>query len=775
MSNRTRAALLFGWAWAVAGVVSSCEGPGSQPQASRAAESAAAPSPAPRPEAVLAAAVLPAAPAPARADDRVLEQIASTLNFSLGKPAGVWVAPDGREVLFRRSEARSFVSDLYAFDVASGRERQLLGAQTLLGGAEEHLTAQERARRERMRLVTRGITSFSASRDGTRLLVPLSGQMFIYERGSAKARALPAPGSVIDPTLSPDGACVAFVVDSDLYVARVSGDAPAQKLSRRASDAIENGVAEFVAQEEMDRQHGYWWSPDSTRLAYQRSDLSHVEALHIADATHPEQPAASFRYPRVGTPNAEVSLGVIGVAGGATTWVDWDRAEYPYLAAVSWQPNAPLTLLVQNRAQTAEKLLAADPKSGRTRELLSESDAAWLNLDSSELMPRFTPDGSAFLWSTERNGGWELELRSASGALVRTLVPKELGYRALAGLDERRMSAWVVASADPRQRHVYRVPLDGSAPVPLTQGESSSDVRVNDATGVHVLVTRDRNGTTRQLVRGPDDVVAGELASVAESPAAPPRPELIDVSIEGRQHYAAVLRPRSFQPGHRYPVLLSVYGGPHANMVSLDPNAYLLDQWYADGGFIVVRADGRGTPGRGRDWERAIEKDLIGVALADQIAILRAVASERPELDLDRVGVTGWSFGGYFSVMAVLLRPDVFRAAVAGAPVTDWRNYDTHYTERYLGLLSDDAAPYDASSALTHASQLSRPLLIVHGTTDDNVYFKHSLDLAQALFRADRPFELLPLAGFTHLVPDPVVRKALSHRVFDFFRAELGG
>jgi dipeptidyl-peptidase-4 len=762
MSIRMRSGWRFALICGLSSALSACEGPGERREASPPAE-------APRP--LEGSSV--AAPAPSRADDGVLEQIASTLNFALGKPAGVWVAPDGREVLFRRSPARSFVADLYAFDLTTGQERQLLSAQTLLGGAEERLTTEERARRERLRLVTRGITSFTASRDGSRLLLPLSGQMFIYERSSGKARSLPAPGSVLDPTLSPDGGSVAFIVDSDLYVGSVSGTPP-RRLTERGSDAIENGVAEFVAQEEMDRSHGYWWSPDSTRLAYERSDASQVETLHIADATHPERPPTAFRYPRVGTPNAQVSLGVIAARGGATTWVEWDRTEYPYLAAVSWEHGAPLSLVVQNRAQTVEKLLVADPESGRTRELLEERDAAWINLDASDPMPRFTADGKAFLWSSERNGGWELELRSADGGLVRTVLPKELGYRALVGLDDRRACAWVIASPDPRQRHVLRVPLDGSAPTSLTQGESMNDVRVNDATGVHVLVTRDRGGATHQLVRRADDSVAGELTSVAESPAALPQPELVSVAIEGRQHHAAVLRPRSFQAGRRYPVLLSVYGGPHVNMVTLDPYAYLLDQYYADGGFIVVRADGRGTPGRGRDWERVIKKDLIGIALADQIAILQSIASQRPELDLDRVGVTGWSFGGYFSVMAVLLRPDVFKAAVAGAPVTDWRNYDTHYTERYLGLLSEDAAPYDATSALTHASLLTRPLLIVHGTTDDNVYFKHSLDLSQALFRAERPFELLPLAGFTHLVPDPVVKKALSHRVFDFFRARLG-
>ena len=290
------------------------------------------------------------AAAPARADDALLEQIAGTLNFNLGRPAGIWVAPDGKEVLYRRSPPRSFVSDLFAFDVATGTERRLVTAESLLAGAAEQLTAEERARRERMRMVTRGITSFSASEDGARLLIPLSGRLFVLERSStpevtpataAPARELRAAGTVIDPTLSPDGRLVAYTIDSDLYAGGVSGE-PARRLTFRESDAIENGVAEFVAQEEMDREHGYWWSPDSKWIAYQRSDASRVETLHVADATHPEQAATAFRYPRVGTPNVDVTLGVISSAGGKTTWIEWDRTELSYLAAVTWQKNAPL-------------------------------------------------------------------------------------------------------------------------------------------------------------------------------------------------------------------------------------------------------------------------------------------------------------------------------------------------------------------------------------------------------------------------------------------------
>jgi dipeptidyl-peptidase-4 len=705
-------------------------------------------------------------------DDTVLEQIASTLNFSLGMPAGLWVAPDGGEVLFRRSEPRSFVADLYSFDVATGRERQLLSAQQLLGGGAEKLSVEERARRERMRLVTRGISSFTADEAGLRFLVPLSGRLFVLERKGGAPRELKAPGSVIDPSLSPDGRSVALVSRGDLYVLDSMGKGSARRLTRRASENVEHGLAEFVAQEEMNRLHGYWWSPDSRFIAYQKSDLSRVQSLHIADATHPEQGALSFRYPRVGTPNADVTLGVIGVGGGRTVWIEWDRKAYPYLARVVWQKNAPLTLVVQNRKQTEELVLAANPVTGKTRTLLVERDPAWVNLDDSEL-PHWTHDGKSFLWSSEASGSWELALHHADGSPGRTLVPASLGYRSFAGIDEEHHAAWVIASADAREAHVYRVPLDGSPAERITQKPGEHALRASEGSGAFVLQSRESDGQRRTQVRRSDGSLAGELGSRAERPSSLPLPEFCTVQVDGREHHAAVLRPRTLERGRRYPVLVSVYGGPHATMVKTDPYAYLLDQWYADGGFIVVRADGRGTPGHGRAWERAIHQRLASVALEDQIAILRGVAAQRPELDLERVGITGWSFGGYMSAMAVLLRPDVFHAAVAGAPVTDWRNYDTHYTERYMGLSSEAEAAYDESSALTHAAQLERPLLLIHGTTDDNVYFTHTLELSQALFRAGRPFELLPLAGFTHLVPDPVVKKALSRRVLDFFRKNL--
>jgi dipeptidyl-peptidase-4 len=270
-----------------------------------------------------------------------------------------------------------------------------------------------------------------------------------------------------------------------------------------------------------------------------------------------------------------------------------------------------------------------------------------------------------------------------------------------------------------------------------------------------------------------DGTGVGELPSVAEDGPALPQVEVAEVTGTGRTYWTAVVKPRDFDPSKRYPVVLQVYAGPGVTTVAATPRAYWKDQLLADTGFIVVRGDGRGTPGRGRAWERIISGDLITVPLADQIDMLKAVAARHPELDLTRVGVVGWSFGGYFSAMAAELAPDVFKAAIAGAPVTDWRYYDTAYTERYMRTPADNALAYDETSAIVNAGKLGAPLLIIHGLTDDNVYAVNSLALTEALFKAGKPFDFVALAG-THMVADPASDAALMTRQIEFFRAHLG-
>lgn len=701
-------------------------------------------------------------------DFAFLDQWTVTAGFRLGQPTAITISPDGTEILFLRSGPRSAERDLYVHEVATGQERVLLTAERLLSGQTESLSTEERALRERLRLSARGITSFTLSHDGTLLLVPLSGRLFVVERASGRVRELTSEGGYAnDPRLSPDGRKVACVRGGDLFVIDLATNAQ-RRLTTREHDDITNGLAEFVAQEEMARYRGHWWSPDSRRLLYQRTDTSGVELLHASNPASPEEQPHAARYPRAGRANADVRLGLIAVEGGATTWIDWERARFPYVASVTWTEGAPLAVLVQDRHQRVERLLAVDSSSGATRTVHEERDEIWLNLDHAA--PRFLADGEHFLWSTEREGEWQLELRKTDGSLARTLTAPELGYRELLHVDERAGVVFVLASAEPTEAHVLRVPLSAGTPTPITTTPGQHGAVFAAGTDVFVMASHDlAEGPRWTILRGTERL--GALRSLAETP--PFVPNVEHVIVGEREHRALVVRPRDFDPSRRYPVLLSVYGGPGYVKVRKGRYLQLREQWQADQGFIVVSLDGRGTPHRGRAWERAIAGDVIEVPLADQVAGLQALGARFPELDLERVGVLGWSFGGYLSAMAVMRRPDVFHAAVAGAPVGDWRDYDTHYTERFLGLPDENTEGYDASSVLTYAAQLERPLLLIHGTSDDNVYFTHALKMHEALFRAGRDHDFVVLAGSTHMVADIEVARALEGRTLRFLRRAL--
>ncbi len=702
------------------------------------------------------------------ADPGFLAQYAATYRFRLGQPSAITPTAAGDAVLFLRSSGRSFVRDLYELEVATGQEKVLLTAEQILAGAQEKLTAEELARRERMRLAARGITSFELSQDGKWLVVPLSGRLFLLERQTGKIREITrGAGAPIDPRLSPDATRVACVRDGDIYVIDIANGRES-RLTTRAGPHVTQGEADFIAQEEMGRMHGLWWSPDGQQLAYQETNTKDLETFHIMDPMHPESPPQSWPYPRAGKNNAAVRLGIISAKGGKTTWVEWDRAQYPYLAAVRWQKRAPLTLVVQSRKQTDEAVLAVDIASGATTLLHREQDEAWVNLAGE--LPRWLDDGSGFLWLSDHSGTNQLALHDRTGKLVRVLTPPALHVRALVGLSDTQV--WVTASEEPAEQHVYRVPLasEGKAEK-LTSEPGVHEAIFADGSALYVQVSRTTAGGERWSVRRQDGSVAGELRSAGEKPSFTPNLQLL--SVGDQKLRAAVVRPRNFVDGGSYPVIIYVYGGPGHQMVMADLSRYYLPQWLADHGFIVVSLDGRGTPGRGRAFERAIKNNFIETPLVDQAAGLAGLAAEIPEMDTQRVGIFGWSFGGYFSAMAVMRRPDVFHAAVAGAPVSEWRDYDTHYTERYLGLPADNAAGYDDSSVLTHAPKLDQPLLIIHGTADDNVYFMHSIKLSDALFRAGKTHELLPLAGYTHMVPDPLVTTRLYTRIVDFFTDNL--
>jgi dipeptidyl-peptidase-4 len=700
-----------------------------------------------------------------------LRTLSETRNFSLGRPVDAHPTPDGKSVLFLRAKPRQPTLSLFEFDVATGQSREILTPEQLLKGVEEQLSPAERARRERMRVSTRGFTGYQMSEDGRLLLVALSGRLYTVRRADGKVTELPAGDSpAIDAHLSPDGKRVAYVRDRDLYTLDL-GSLKETRLTHSSHVRVTNGLAEFVAQEELDRMNGFWWSPDSRTLAYEEADSRPVELFHLMDPTHPETEAETTPYPRPGTPNANVRVGVIAATGGPTTWLSWDAARLPYLGKLVWK-HGPLTLVVMSRDQKDVEVLAADAKSGKTRRLLAEHDDAWVNLDPS--VPCWLDSGKGFLWSTEKSGLKTLELYDAEGTLQHALSSPEEGYRALEDVDEDGGVVWFTGSPEPTEQHVYRVALDGSA------RRDGGGRRLTQVPGDHAASFGDDHhlwvlhlsvpGMPSKISVYRDLTSIGDLPSVAETP--PFWPKIEYATVGEQQFRAAIIRPHTFSPQKKYPVIVDVYGGPHHQQVVRSPG-YFLDQWYADHGFIVVAIDGRGTPNRGRAWERAILGNLAQVTLDDQVAGLQALGKKHKELDLKRVGIVGWSFGGYMAALAVLKRPDVFSVGVAGAPVVDWRDYDTAYTERYLGMPDANKAGYDASSLLTYAPKLARPLLVIHGTRDDNVYFFHSLKLCEALFRSGRPFELLPLPGLTHMVPDPAVKEALYGRIVDKFASVL--
>jgi dipeptidyl-peptidase 4 len=697
--------------------------------------------------------------------------LAETRNYTLGRPVSPKVTPDESAVVFLRGGPRDPILRLYELDIASGRERELVTPEQLLGGAREVLTPEERAHRERTRNSLRGFTDFEMTKDGARLLVTLSGRLYVVNRADLGVTALPGD-HWISPHFSPDGRFVAAVKDGELEVINLA-TLGTRALTTGASATLSHGAAEFIAQEEMERQDGFWWSPDSKSLAYQETDTSMVEDRYIADPLNPQTPPQRTAYPRAGTANARVRLGVISRGGGRTRWIAWDADKYPYLARVEWgEAGAPLTILIEDRRQQDERLLAVDSTMGTSRELLSEHDPAWINLGEPGI-PRWLEGGRQFLWTTERRGSWQLELHDRSGALVRELTPPELGYRSLAGVDAAGAFAYVIGSADPTQTQVWRFPLTGGAGTQLTtaNGEHSAQMSGDGRALTHAFSLSD--GTDGTEVLSLDGSKKAALASVAQTPRVMPRVELTRTDGE-RSYFAALLRPHDFEAGRKYPVILSVYGGPQITLVTSAARAYFVYQWMADQGYIVARLDGRGTPLRGRDWQRLMRGNFIDTALHDQIEGLEALGAKYPEMDLSRVGVTGWSFGGYFSAMATLRRPDVFKAGVAGAPVVTWENYDTYYTERYIGLPQENAEGYRASSVLTYAGALSRPLLLIHGLTDDNVYFQHSVQLADALFLAGKPYEFLPMLG-THMAgaDSSVVKLREEQRIMEFFHRNL--
>ncbi|CAL9447796.1 prolyl oligopeptidase family serine peptidase [Streptomyces sp. Tu 3180] len=692
---------------------------------------------------------------------------ARTQRFTLGAPRSFTVAPDGSRVVFLRSgSGTDRANSLWVLDTEGGGERVAADPHALLGGAREQLSAEERARRERSREGGAGIVGYATDAAVELASFALSGRLFTAELRAGTARELPVPGPVIDPRPSPDGRHVAYVARGALRVVAAEGEDD-RALAAPEAEGVAYGLAEFIAAEEMGRSRGFWWAPESDRLLVARVDDTPVERWWIADPARPEREPSRVPYPAAGTANADVRLFVIGL-DGVRTEVSWDRARYPYLARVHWSAAGAPLLLVQSRDQRGQLILAVDPDSGATRMVHADEDRNWLELFPG--VPCWSPSGQLVRIADE--GGAR---RLAVGE--RPLTGPQLHLRAVLDVsdDDVLVSASAGEEADEPEIgevHVYRVNELGVERLSQEPGVHSA-VR---AGGVTVLVsaTPDRPGSRVRILR--DGKPTATVPSYAEDPGMSPRVTLTQGGA--RRIPCAVLMPRDYAGDTPLPVLMDPYGGPHGQRVLAAHNPHLTSQWFADQGFAVIVADGRGTPGRSPAWEKSVKDDLAAVVVQDQVDALRALAADFP-LDLDRVAIRGWSFGGYLAALAALRRPDVFHAAVVGAPVTDLRLYDTHYQERYLGHPGEQPEVYRRNSViddagLVDAAEPHRPMMIIHGLADDNVVVAHSLRLSSALLAAGRPHEVLPLSGVTHMTPQETVAENLLRLQLDFLRRSLG-
>jgi dipeptidyl-peptidase-4 len=703
------------------------------------------------------------------AQDSFPRLAARTKNFTLGLPRAFVVSPDGRRVVFLRSETGTSSShSVWLYDVTSRTERDLADPTVLLEESDEQLTAAERARRERMRVTSSGVVAFSTDKDVRRVAFALSSRLFVVDVvNGTPARELTTTSSVIDPRFDPTGRRVAYAGDDGLHVVdETHGDRLLAGPDVSDPPEVRWGLAEFAAAEELSRDRGFWWAPDGESLLVERYDESAVRLWHVADPADPELEPARLRYPQAGTDNALVSLALVDLHGDRVD-VDW-RSDVAlgghvleYLAHVEWATGRPLLALL-SRDQTRLEFREVDPVTGRTTLVRALTDDAWVELLPGT--PRTLEDGR-LLHGIDVGETCHLALDG------HPFTPEGVQVRRVVSVEDDAAVALTSPSGSVGSIVLARLGFDGSV---VALSDEDGTVSAAAAGGGTVVVAQN---ALRHTEVGVDVRIgghlAGSLSSVAETMPLSPEPEILQVGSRG--YPAAVLFPTGHVRGsRRLPVLMCPYGGPQVQTVVRSSRSYAEEQWLADQGFVVVVADGRGMAGRGPAWDRLARHDFVGT-IDDQVEVLHDVADRyADDVDTSRVAIRGWSFGGYLAALGVLRHPDVFAAAVAGAPVTDLRLYDTCYTERYLGHPTGNADVYDANSLIPLASQLRRPLMIVHGLADDNVLVAHTLRLSSALLASAKPHEVLPLSGMTHMANDERVAENLLLLQLDFLRRSLG-
>jgi len=709
-----------------------------------------------------------------------IERLYGSPALAGSSPRGLKLSPDGKRVtyLIGRTD-NQHCYDLWQMDVASGKQSLLLDADKLTIG---ELSDEEKARRERQRIYGQGIMEYFWSEDSKALLVPASGQLYYFSVGSGKISLLPTgEGFATDARLSPQGNYVSFVREQNLFLL----DLKSSKLSRMTTDGggvIKNAMAEFVAQEEMDRMTGYWWAPDESAIAYTRIDESPVERVTRNEIYADGIKLTEQRYPYAGKNNVTIALGIVKLTDKQHSWVELGKEQDIYLPRVQWLPDSKrLSFQWQSRdQQTLDLNMVSVAEPAKPQTLVQERSSAWINLNHDLY---FLKQQAAFIWGSERSGFNHLYLIGLDGNIIRQLTQGDWSVDALEFVDEA--SGWVYFTGRKTiilERHLYRAPLWG--------GEVEN---ISRRSGMHQVVFADTQPVYldhfSNLAQPPQVSLHGdqgqhlawvEQNAVDESHALQPffglwqLPEFGKIDAEdGQALQYRLFKPINFDANIEYPVVVRVYGGPHAQLVvnSWSEQDYFT-QYLLQQGFMVFQLDNRGSANRGIKFEQVIYKHLGEFEINDQKAGVDFLRS-LPFVDGDNIALYGHSYGGYLALMGAFKAPDYFKATIAGASVTDWALYDTHYTERYLSHPQINAMGYEASSVLSYVKGYRSGLLMYHGMADDNVLFENSTKVYKALQDEGKLFQMMDYPGCKHSMRGEKVSIHLYRSLADFLERQL--
>jgi dipeptidyl-peptidase 4 len=736
-----------------------------------------------------------------------IERIYAEPSLSGQAPVGVKLSPDGQRMTFLRGLAsQSQVLDLWQVDIKTGKESLLVSAQTLTGGVET-LSDAEKARRERQRIASlQGIVEYQFSDDGKQLLFPLNGALYLYEIASGKTKRLtdPATGAVSDAKFSPKGRYVSFVRAQNLHVIALSSGVETA-LTTLGAGTISYGVAEFVAQEEMARFTGYWWAPDESQIAVQRIDEAPVPIEKRFEIYADRTEVIEQRYPRAGSSNVYSELWLLPLAAPKSAKkVDLSSAEIDakdfYLSRVQWANSDVLSFQIQSRNQQRLELRSINVRSNKVSLLLVENSESYVKLhDELHFFERALsamPAGSAapMLWSSEASGYAHLELRAASGEKLTQLTEGEFEIESLLAVDAKRGFVYCSGNrGDAHQRQIYKLDVNAAILAKNPAERAIALTQLSKAEGTHAAVfARDAsvyintysdvltppqvslhsaNGKRIKLIEANDVNAKHPLAPLKANLTAPVYGQL---QANNQTLNYRIFKPHNFDAAKKYPALVYTYGGPGVQVLQRqwDGRWGMLMQYFAQQGYVVFNLDNRGSTRRGKAFESAIYRQMGGPDVADQLSGIRWLGQQN-YVDATRIGVFGWSYGGYMSLHMMAQGGDLIAAGAAGAPVTDWGLYDTHYTERYMDLPSLNKQGYEQGTVFAHLPGLKARLLLIHGMADDNVLFSNSTQLMSKLQAAGTPFDLMTYPGMKHGASDNATRRHVFGGIAQFFQREL--